>query len=352
MNDLFEYKESLDTLHYTEIQKEQIAAAAVNTAKQYTHTHHKKHQPVLRVAIAAACISALLITGAAATGVLKDVTTVFGPIFGTSEAQTEIINKIGHPIGASDTDDGITIAADAVIGDKYNGCIVYTISRDDGSPLLPDGVTVNQLSSIFGGADISAGFGGTHGSRGFRDSETNDNAVQYVQYISADNPLKTGVVPVEFSGLSYYDAEGTKHSLSNGTWKFNFDFNYEDCSVTLTTDETFSQYGMTYSISEVTVSPIAVQVAYEVDREIVWSNAPSGEQPESDSRQMQRYFETVSIILQKTDGTEIDMSNAGGSISPKDGKTICTKGEILPEIIPLEELKAITVGGITLVIPN
>ena len=67
---------------------------------------------------------------------------------------------------------------------------------------------------------------------------------------------------------------------------------------------------------------------------------------------MSRYFESISIILHKTDGTEIDMSNSGGSVKREDGKTVCTKGEILPEIISLNELAYISVGGVHLPIQN
>ena len=44
---------------------------------------------------------------------LKSAAEAFAPIFGGSAAQTEIIDKIGYPIGASDTDHGVTITADA-----------------------------------------------------------------------------------------------------------------------------------------------------------------------------------------------------------------------------------------------
>ena len=60
---------------------------------------------------------------------------VFSPLFGGAPAQTEIIDKIGYPVGASDTDNGVTVTADAVMGDAYNAVIVYTISRDDGTRL-------------------------------------------------------------------------------------------------------------------------------------------------------------------------------------------------------------------------
>ena len=45
------------------------------------------------------------------------------------------------------------------------------------------------------------------------------------------------------------------------------------------------------------------------------------------------------------------MSNAGGSIEPKDGVTICSKGEVFDEILPLDELESISVGGIVYPIP-
>ena len=65
----------------------------------------------------------------------------FLEVFGGSAAQTEIIDKIGYPVGASDTDNGVTVTADAVMGDAYNAVIVYTISRDDGTRLLPEDIT-------------------------------------------------------------------------------------------------------------------------------------------------------------------------------------------------------------------
>ena len=109
---------------------------------------------------------------------------------------------------------------------------------------------------------------------------------------------------------------------------------------------------MTFTVDEVRVSPIAVRVAYTVDSEVVWSNAPSGRQSEQDTRQMQRYFENVEILLTRTDGTVLDLSNAGGSVKPENGATGCSKGGVLDEITPLEELESISVGGIVYPIPK
>ena len=64
------------------------------------------------------------------------------------------------------------------------------------------------------------------------------------------------------------------------------------------------------------------------------------------------YLENVEILLNKKDGTVVDMSNSGGSLAPENGKTVCVKGNAFEEIIPLEELESVSVGGITFPIPE
>ena len=61
---------------------------------------------------------------------------------------------------------------------------------------------------------------------------------------------------------------------------------------------------------------------------------------------MERYFENVEILLTKSDGTVIDLSSSGGSLNPENGVTVCDKGEVFDEILPLEDLESICVGGI------
>ena len=131
-----------------------------------------------------------------------------------------------------------------------------------------------------------------------------------------------------------------------GKWKVKFQMAYEDSSVTLGNGETFVQNGMTFTIDSITLSPVAYKVDYTVDSEVVWSDSGSGRQSEEDSRQMERYFENVEILLTLTDGTVVDLSNAGGSIGPEDGVTVCSKGEMLSEVIPMEDMASISVGGV------
>ena len=343
MNRQSDYQQALDGLHYTPEQKAQLAARAAEAAQQPAR---KAHRPLGKIAVLAACLAVVLAVGAGASGVLKTAAESFGAIFGGGTTQTEVIDKIGHPIGASDTDNGVTITADAIIGDAYNAAIIYTIRRDDGTPLLPEGTDARSLMmGGFGGTTLSVR-GGSHGSSWFVADETDPSVIQRVQTVSADVPISHCTATAEFEDLQGWDeTAGEAVTLIEGHWKFRFDVDYEDSSVTLSGGETFQQNGMIFTVDSVTVSPIAVRVAYTVDSEVQWSNAPSAREPEEDGHQMERYFD-VEILLTKTDGTVIDMSNSGGSIKPEHGVTVCDKGEVFEEIIPLEELASISVGGI------
>ena len=148
------------------------------------------------------------------------------------------------------------------------------------------------------------------------------------------------------SGYVWDEESGESVPFAEGTWKLRFDVRYEDASVTLGGGETFAQDGMTFTIDAVTVSPVAFKVDYTVDSEVRWSDSGSGQQSEADSREMQRYFENVEILLTKTDGTVLDLSGAGGSISPDHGTTVCSKSNFFSEILPMEEIESIRVGGV------
>lgn len=343
MSNLFEYKQDLDALCFTPEQKARLAAAAAGEAKKQAR---RTRRPIGRTALIAACLAVVLVVSAGASGVLKTAVESFSGIFGGDAAQTEVIDKIGRPIGASATDNGVTISADAIIGDEYNAAIVLTVRRDDGTRLFPEEVNEkNLLLGGIGGVDMNIK-GGSHGSLWFVDEDPDDDSIQIVQAISSDVPLSHGTATAEFYDICGWDEEaGESVPLIEGHWKFRFDVDYEDSSVVLGGGETFKQDGMTFTIDEVRVSPVAVRVAYTVDSEVQWSDAPSGRQSDEDRQQMERYMENVEILLTKTDGTVIEAPNGGG-LKPDNGQTICTKGGVLDEIIPLDEIASISVGGI------
>lgn len=348
MNSQFEYQESLNSLRFTDEQKEAIARRAAEAARQQTRQARPAHRrPVRRMAlVAVAAVLVLAMGTAGATGILRSAVEVFSPLFGGSPAQTEIIDQIGYPVGASDTDNGVTVTADAVMGDAYNAVIVYTISRDDGTRLLPEDISGDMLLVRGSGTDLNI-LGGSHGGGRFVVEDPAASSIQMVETISADRPINDCTATGTFENIYKWDEEtGEAVPVIEGKWKVKFQMAYEDSSVTLGNGETFVQNGMTFTIDSITLSPVAYKVDYTVDSEVVWSDSGSGRQSEEDSRQMARYFENVEILLTLTDGTVVDLSNAGGSIGPEDGVTVCSKGEMLSEVIPMEDMASISVGGV------
>lgn len=345
-----EYRQALEGLAFTDEQKASIAAGAAQAARQETR---RTRRPLGKILVIAACLTAVLAVGASAAGVLPNPAEVFAPLFGGTVAQTEVIDKIGRPIGASDTDKGITITADAIMGDEYNAVVIYTISRDDGKRFLPEGKTLEDISlNIDGYGGTAWGKAGASGMCWFVDKDPEDSAVQYVEAMSSTGkPMEHVTATVDFRNLTYWDGETNEIvPLYKGHWKFRYEVDFEDCSVRLGSGEgkRFSQDGVEFNIDEISVSPIAVRVAYTADKAAVWVGSDNGHVSEEDAWESDRLTGNVEILLTKTDGTVIALTGAGSSITPDYDADIsyCTKGQVLDEIIPLEDMESISVGGV------
>ena len=352
MSDLFDYKKEMSELRFTEIQKKALAEAAASAASGKA----KRRRPVFRTALIAAAMAVVLVVGTSAAGILPTPTEVFAPLFGGAAAQTEVIDKIGRPIGASDTDNGITITAEAIMGDQYNAVIVYTLTRDDGERFLPEGKGLDETYLMMGGfGGASWAKGDTYGGSWFVDEDPEDNQIQLVETASSNTAMTKGTANAKFEDLQYWNAETEQAELLYpGKWKLRFEVDYEDCSVRLGGGETFSQDGLNFTIDEITLSPIAVRVVYTADSAVVWSDAPSGRQSPEDTPKMQQFLENIEILLTKTDGTVIDLSGSGGRVSPdyETGVSHCSKGQVFDAVIPLEDMASLSAGGVTYEIPH
>lgn len=165
--------------------------------------------------------------------------------------------------------------------------------------------------------------GGAHGSSWFYDADPADNAIQFVEMMTQDQPLKPGTASVKFQDLSVYTDNDyrTSETLAEGTWRLKFDFAFEDSSISLPAGQSFTLNGMDATLDGVTLSPLSIQVDYTVHQELVWSeNRESGRENEYDREQSYRYFESLPVVITYTDGTTQDLTNAGGGITPGDGR--------------------------------
>ena len=178
MNKNNAYQQALGVLSYSQEQKDMIAANAAAEAMK-SRRSHRIHFPFGKIASVAACLLCVLTLTAEAAGIPTPVSRWLGPIFGNRVAQTEVIDSIGIPLDAYDTDNGITIRAEAVMGDAYNTAILFSITRDDGEPILPDGIPVSRLM-LGGWGSISKQEGGAHGESRFLDPNPGDNSIQYL----------------------------------------------------------------------------------------------------------------------------------------------------------------------------
>ncbi len=355
-NDNNEYTNAMSGLRFSDEAKARMVQRLLDAQEQAADNvvslprARKRRWP--RIAAVSVAAAVVLTVGASATGVLKTAGEAFAGVFGPT-ADTEVIDKIGRPVGASDTDNGVTVTADAIIGDKYHYAVTYSIVKDDGTPFdidLSKTVGDGLLPLTFEESDctLSGYLGGTHGGSYFYDADPNDNAIQYVETREiSDGEVHGHTVRAKFENLCVFDEDMNRIVIAEGDWSFKFNLDFEDTSVSLPAGQTFDLNGMTATIDEISLSPLALRVDYTVDSEVQWDeNAQSGKQSEHDSEQMKRYFESVQILVNKADGTSLDLSLAGGSISPEGGETICQKGDIFSEIIPLEDIESITVQGI------
>ena len=96
-------------------------------------TIRKPKPQIRRWAAIAACFALIISMALTAEATNGTVSNLLAPLFGG--AQTEIMDTIGVPVGASTSVNGYTLTVDAIIGDRYSVMIAYTLTRDDGKPI-------------------------------------------------------------------------------------------------------------------------------------------------------------------------------------------------------------------------
>ena len=127
-----DYRSQFDALRFSPEEKQamvdDLLAAAPETHRRVSH---KKRVHILIAAVIAAALCA-----ACASGALQAAIQSLSFFLGNQPEQTQVLGEMAQPIGASVTDNGVTLTVDAVLGDKNGYAILYTLSRDDGGPLL------------------------------------------------------------------------------------------------------------------------------------------------------------------------------------------------------------------------
>ena len=343
------YRQSMDELHFTEEEK----LAMVDRLLAGETRKGGKVRSIRRTVTVGVAAALLLTMGAGAAMVLTPAGEVFASVLGGSPAQTEIVDQMGMPVGASDTDGGVTITADAIIGDTYSYAIVYSIARDDGQPLAEDLEPLDNTGGLlpltFEQSDTYLGvMGGAHGSGYFYDADPADNSVQYVEMMTLDTPIKPGTATAKFQGLYLHGENMERIPLAEGEWKLRFQFKFPDSGVSLEAGQNFQLNGMEAALDAVTISPLSIQVDYTVWEQFQLEDQEDGKMSASNSAQVKKFLSSLPISVNFTDGTSRDLGNLGGSLDPEKDRTVCQKGGVFGEILDLSAVESVTVGGVTL----
>ena len=356
-NDNREYKNALDELHFSEEAKNRMVEWLMERAEQPAPRRVRRFPRIAAVGVAAALVLSI---GAGASGVLKSASEVFAGVVGPT-ADTEIIDQIGRPIGASDTSNGVTVTADAILFDGYNYLISYTLEKDDGSAF---DCTKNPDTGLYdlgwkrSDSTIGRGVDGATGSCYFYDEDPSDNAIQYVETMSYNDTVQTGgTVKITLGDLSVLNSETSElTTIAKGSWHLKFKLEADNSAVELPAGQTIEINGLSASVDKVVISPIGYHVVYTVDGEATFDTLydengeeipqESGREPASVSSTWESY--SAKLLVTKKDGTVLDFSDCGGSMDPHDGKTVCTRQGTFDTILPLDEVASVTIGDTTI----
>lgn len=362
-----DYRHALEHISFTDNAKQHMANSiaqsvassdAATAQSNFNGTRRKPRiarHPVRTVARIAAvtAVLAIVIGGAGtamATGVLPLPSDMLSDIFDGPASQTEIIDRIGRPVGASCSNNGVTVTADAIMGDKDMVTIAYTLTFDDPAALKKLSEP-GENGTIAGSVDGNVYVDGEHGGQGqswLIDKNPNDSSIQYFAQFSVESPGLMGrtvrthinslVVPRAGKELPEYK------KILTGPWDLKFQLNYEDTSVTIPAPKSVNFNGTKATIQEATVSCVGVSVRYNIDRSIEHDNN-SGKMSQNMEESMDAVG-NIPLIVTFKDGHVEDATSHSGYFANKldDGTTDVHKTWPFSQVCDTDKIASVQIG--------
>lgn len=362
-----DYRHALEHISFTDNAKQHMANSiaqsvassdAATAQSNFNGTRRKPRiarHPVRTVARIAAvtAVLAIVIGGAGtamATGVLPLPSDMLSDIFDGPASQTEIIDRIGRPVGASCSNNGVTVTADAIMGDKDMVTIAYTLTFDDPAALKKLSEP-GENGTIAGSVDGNVYVDGEHGGQGqswLIDKNPNDSSIQYFAQFSVESPGLMGrtvrthinslVVPRAGKELPEYK------KILTGPWDLKFQLNYEDTSVTIPAPKSVNFNGTKATIQEATVSCVGVSVRYNIDRSIEHDNN-SGKMSQNMEESMDAVG-NIPLIVTFKDGHVEDATSHSGYFANKldNGITDVHKTWPFSQVCDTDKIASVQIG--------
>lgn len=362
-----DYRHALEHISFTDNAKQHMAnsiaqsVASSDAATAQSNFNGTRRKPriarhpvrtVARIAVVTAVL-AIVIGGAGtamATGVLPLPSDMLSDIFDGPASQTEIIDRIGRPVGASCSNNGVTVTADAIMGDKDMVTIAYTLTFDDPAALKKLSEP-GENGTIAGSVDGNVYVDGEHGGQGqswLIDKNPNDSSIQYFAQFSVESPGLMGrtvrthinslVVPRAGKELPEYK------KILTGPWDLKFQLNYEDTSVTIPAPKSVNFNGTKATIQEATVSCVGVSVRYNIDRSIEHDNN-SGKMSQNMEESMDAVG-NIPLIVTFKDGHVEDATSHSGYFANKldNGTTDVHKTWPFSQVCDTDKIASVQIG--------
>lgn len=381
------YEHALDDLHFSEEAQMRMiqnleaqtagasidptlplpAATARKAAGAGTATAARRRPVSRRAALTLALAATLAVGGGAAyaTGALTGVVDAFSGLFGNGPAQTELIGQLGVPLGTQAQANGVTMTADAAIGDAYGYAVVFSLVRDDGESF--DLTGAQDIDGVLAGLAFSDdivevdGLDGATGSGWFFDADPADNAIQYMVRIDLATSSDGGSVAgrsatARFGDLIIRDAEDpSKETVAaQGPWDLAFTFDYEDqtAEVALDPDAATANWdGREAAVQAVSVSPLGVYVTYTMDG-VPLEQKESGRISDEVAESWNSYI-GLPVVVTFADGTQQRFED-GNSPSRMDAsagdKTEVFRSCPFEEIANVGDIVSVTVGDLEIAV--
>lgn len=281
----------------------------------------RRKKPNIRRWISLAACFVLIVSAAlTAEATNGTVSNLLAPLFGG--AQTEIVDKIGVPIGASTSVNGYTLTADAIIGDRYSVLIAYTLTRDDGQP-LPENIDYQHRKVWASG----------YGTRMIID-DNNPSVAHFHERKRRNDILLGRIATVSFSNLIIDNGE-EDIVVAEGTWELTFTIRYPDATEKLPVKSfnVTDDGGRKFKVKEIMLSPVGIHL----DLVFFEPDATGG------------VFKDFSMSLIMTDGTELPLPDGGGGGGWKEGDKEADVSYYanFDTPIPYEEIQSIVICGNT-----
>ena len=342
-----EYKEALDELRFSPEAKRRMVQRIEVAAVVEPLPRPTRRSRALVIAAAAAVLALAVGCTAYASGMLGRASA---PAKETP-ATTEVVDGIGRP-DAHASSDGVTVTAEAVMGDRSNYAIVFSIAKDDGTPF--EGIRENQDGTLaLRFENLATATVDDAPSRGtvsyFFDADPHDNAIQFVKASTIDTHGGTSFVGkdvyVKLHDLLAFDEDGEARTLVEGAWKMDFVADCADLSVDLPAGQTFAFDEGTATINAIMISPLSLSVDLTIDFPIE-VNVIGFDTPQS------KRLQYLPLTVNMKDGTVIDATRkAGGGVEVREQTTVTDKSMAFDKILDLDQVKSVTVGGVEIPMP-